>query len=505
MGNGKGTTRTLSAVKVVRRACLAAGSALALLGLGLSFVPAQAEAAAGSGSGPSTPAPSAEFATFSGIADAAGVFATADGQKGSIEPTYQTFYGRLADGLSEYSTNTLYARASLYYPGAAVVGLGTLLCTLGPNSPFCSLPPYPLYTQADSNTPDGSVNTPAPSGGAGAPVGIGAGNADAHVDAVKGVSTNSVLSNYDTPQGSGSVVHVGSIEAHTKQFVDKKGHLVVQALARVSGIDILQGLIHINGVYAASTSTTNGIDKPTKVQDFQVQGVTVNGIPATIGSSGITIAGATSGHPALVALNNDLQAALAKSGFTVRTIGPTKNSLLDPKLCSGGEVDGLQVAGYVPVNVPPNLPTAVEQQLGQLSNVYYMNMVFGGACSDAYAVVAPPTSDNGIILGPPPTVVGGSSSAAASSADTSPTSGAVVSPSDGSAGSSSPALVSGTTAAPGRQQVALPARRTGLRAELLGRDVSHGLKLLYLALTLLFLGLVLGLRPFLPARLPRGG
>src|SRR5258708_32793049 len=101
------------------------------------------------------------------------------------------------------------ARASVYYPGAAIVGLGSLLCLVSgiPPEPFasalalgfCHLPKYPLYVQADGGTPDAAVVSPAPAGGSGSPAWIGAGNADPHADLVKGASTNAAIGSYDTP------------------------------------------------------------------------------------------------------------------------------------------------------------------------------------------------------------------------------------------------------------------------------------------------------------------
>ena len=505
----------MRAVNAVRRVFLVGGALVgvfALLSIGLNVVPAFADDT----SGGSTSGPAADFSTWNGIADTAGVFATADTVQGSVAPTFQTLYGRLPDGLSIYSQNNMSARASVYYPGAAIVGLGPLLCLVAgiPPAPFstvlatgfCHLPKYPLYVQADSGNPDAAVVSPAPAGGAGSPAGIGAGNADAHADLVKGVSTNGVIASYDTPQGTGSVVHVGSIESHTKQYVDAKGNLIVQAFSRLSGIDILQGLIHIDGIYTTSTSTTDGTAKAKKTQDFQIHGVTASGMPATIGANGVTINGTGQGKPLIDAANAALQSALSKSGFSVRSIGVTKNSLLNPKLCSGGEVDGLQVSGSVTLNLPPNLPQIIQQGValgplqinpGELANTYFMNMVLGGACTDAYAIAGSPSSDNG-----PPVSLSGNPLGPTSSGPA-----AVPAPFAPSEGLSSPGgpLSSSLIASPVRSRSSRVTTRTRrpatLAAEVLGRNVSHGLRLLYLAFTLLFLGLVLGLRPFTPARL----
>ena len=488
----------MKAVHTARRLCLAGGVLLALVGLGLTMVPARADTSA---------PPSTQFSAFAGTADAAGIMQTSDGQR-PIEPTYQTFYGRAADGLSQYSAETFNARASIYYPGAAVIGLCTLALEAG--APVCPLPKYPLVATADGNTPDASVNSPAPSGGAGLPLGFGAGNADAHADQIKGVSTNAVTTNYDTPQGSGSVVHVGSVQSHTKQDVEvdpktQASVLVDHAEASVSGIDILAGLIHIDSVFATSTTSDTGVaGGHKKVEDFQIHGVTAGGMPATIGANGVSVNGSGQGKPLIDTANQTVKGALGSSGITVRTIGVTKNSILDPRFCQGGEVDGLEITGNVPVSVPSNLPPSIEPTVGQLANTYYVDIVLGAVCTDGFAAAATAAPPAPTVTPPSvtPPVSGSTNTAAPSVSSTGPafTSSAPIVP--GTSGGLGLPITS--TRAPLRE--AAPPRRisqTGLEASF-GKGVAHGMDLLYLAFTLLFIGLLLGLRPLTPARLPSG-
>ncbi|MHB8466650.1 MAG: hypothetical protein ACYDH6_07855 [Acidimicrobiales bacterium] len=481
-------------MRSARLVCLGAAVLCVFLGLQPSGSPARADSAT------VTPPPAQLLTSFAAIAHAAGVFQTVDRSTG-LEVTYQTVYGRLPDGYAKYSPQSILGRASVYYPGAAVVGVGSLLCAAG--APVCTLPPYPLTAEASANTPDAAVNTPLPTGGAGAPVGLGAGNADAHADAATGVRTNAVVNSYDTPQGTGSVVHVGAVRAHTSEAVtlDPKTQLPVLAAhaeASIGGVDILQGLIHIDNVFTTSTATDNGSGKRTRADDFQVSGVTANGMPATIGAHGVTVNGSSNGNRDAAAANQTLQGALSGLGFTVHTIGHSTNALLD-KQCTAGEVDGIEIRGVEKVTIPPNLPGSAENALGQFSDTYFMDVVIGGACTVAFASAASASA-------PPP--AGGPAPPNASSF-TPPSASTPVTPfAEGVTNPVTPVgapealQTSGPATTPGRH-TGLP-KSIAAREPTLGRDASHSVRWLYIAFCLVFVGLLLGLLPFTPARLPSG-
>jgi hypothetical protein len=442
--------------------------------------------------------------SFAGIAYAAGIFQTADRRTG-VSATYQTIYGRLPDGFSEYGSEVLQARASVYFPGDAVVGLGTLLCVAaGPGTPgFCNVPKYPLYAQASGSTPDASVASPAPSSGVG-PIGVGAATADAHADALKGVLTNGVMSNYDTPAGSGSLVHVGSIEAHTVQSFDSKAVLTDHAYAKLSGIDIAGGLVHIDSIFVESTRQVDGRLLHSVAEDFQVNGVTAAGFPATIGPNGISIPGS---GPA----NTALQTALAGSGVTIRTLGHTSNSYLDDRGCGLGEEDGVQVSGQEAVNIPSNTPPVLLQPVapavpvpglgpvapsaGQVADTYFVKMVLGGACTDASAAVAPASTDqSGPVVTTPTVAPVGTTPSSTGSVSSPPFTGQTTSP--GAIGNS-----------PTPTQIASsPSRGNGETTVGFFQPILRGqmLRSFYLALALLLALFAIGARSFLPARLPSG-
>jgi hypothetical protein len=493
----------VSARRALRRLCFAGAAFFAVSSLAATGAPAHADTA---------PPPGSNFATFGAVADAAGVFQEADKTVGFL-PTFHTIYGRLPDGQSRYASQLASARASVYFPGEAVIGLSPLLCTADLGSIFglppsndkqvqaviCHLPPYPLFAQADLSHPDAAVNSPAPSGGAGSPVGIGAANAVAHAG-LDGTRTDAVIANYDTPQGTGAVVHVGSLEAKTGQFIDAKGLLHDEASATLSGIDILGGLIHIDGISALSSSVADGSKPTVKAQNFHVNGVTVNGIPATIGSDGISVNGSGSGKPLIDTANSLLQSALKSAGLTVRVLGPTKTSLLD-RACTGGDIDGVEILGNVTVTVPPNLGATIENLAGQVDGTYFMHVVLGAACTDASAFLLPPgslstpadTGGTGGVSAPPLSSASGSGSALGSTGTFAPSQ----SPASGGLGlprqvASGPASVA-----------ARPARRStlgGLESELASHRVTRGVTALYLAFTLLAAGLCLGLLRRVPDR-----
>ena len=494
----------MSARRALRRLCFVGAGFFAVSSLAATGGPAHADTA---------PPPGSNFATFGGVADAAGVFQEADKTVGFL-PTFHTLYGRLPDGESRYGSQLANARASVYFPGEAVIGYSSLLCVadLGSNFKvppsvdsqiqdiFCHhLPAYPLVASADLSHPDASVNTPAPSGGAGAPVGIGAANAVAHAG-LDGTHTDAVIANYDTPQGTGSVVHVGSLEAKTAQVIDAKGLLHDDASATLAGIDILGGLIHIDGISALSSSVADGSKPSVKAQNFHINGVTVNGIPATIGSDGISVNGSGTGKALIDTANSALQSALKAANITVRLLGPTKASLLD-RACTGGDVDGVEILGNVNVTVPPNLGATIENLAGQLDGTYFVHVVLGAACTDASAFLLPPgslstpgdTGGNGGVSTPPPSTDSGSGTALASSGTFAPSQ----SPASGGLGLSRQ-LASGPSIVRRR-----PVRRStvgGLESELASHRVTRGVTALYLAFTLLAAGLCLGLLRRVPDR-----
>ena len=116
----------MSAVRTARRLCFGAGVLCAVLA-GATTLPAHADSSSSSGADPTAGRPG----NFAGVASAAGVFQTVDRVHGALTPAAQTVFGRLPDGFSQYSPEVLTARSSVYWPGAGIAGLGTLLCTAG--------------------------------------------------------------------------------------------------------------------------------------------------------------------------------------------------------------------------------------------------------------------------------------------------------------------------------------------------------------------------------------
>jgi hypothetical protein len=490
------------------RRAAAAGAALAALVFG-------ALSATGSALADSAPADPTlgRPSVFAGLAAASGVFQNTDRNNGLsavVEPVHSSF----PDAMSVFGSDTFTARGSVYYPGATVAGLGSLICVAG--GP-CNLPPYPLDAIADATHPTVSVQLPGPLGGAAAPIGLQSGKADARVG-ITGVASNALVAGYgatgaaaagagplaafarqaasllhtpgQTALATNPVVQVGSLEAHTSQSFQHTSTLVTHAESRVSGIDILGGMIHIDGIFATSTFENDGQGVHRHQDDVTVSGVSVAGQPARIDANGITITGAAVGKPVLDALNASLASALAAAGIQLHVLGRTTGrSSLFPRRCSAGEVDGLQI--YLPVNLN-SVPLE--------GDVYHTEIVLGGACTDATASadrVGAAAADSGAgASASTPAVSGSGESGPAGLA-----AGSVPSNSGDLTTGSGPAAVPAAAASRNRST----ARRAGLlEGDLRGSLVGHRIELLYLSFTLAFLAICLGVRPFLPARLPGG-
>jgi hypothetical protein len=449
---------------------------------------------------------------YVGIAAASGLFQNTDRNNG-ISATIEPFYASIPDGLSVFSSDTDTARASAYYPGATVAGLGALLCTAG--AP-CGLPSYPLIATADQSHPDAAVD---PLGGLQAPGAFSTGVVQAVVHAgVDYVSTKATISDLQLGQMTGSAVaatrafrastgaspsstsgtallHIGSLESTTRQDFTHTATLVVHAESQLRGVDIA-GLIHIDSIDASSMYTTDGKSVHSHVDHLSVLGASAAGVPVEIGSDGVTVAGSGSGGSALDALNSALQSALSSSGLGLHVIGVTHEpGALQPSRCSAGEADGVALHAQADLNSVP-----VE------GDVYHTDILLGGACTDATASAnrVAGSEENNLLSGGLsaenglPAAAGPAAPASASSSLSSPS--ATPAPSataPGFALGSSPnAIPSAGLASPGSRSAGL----AGFEGDLRSHFVTHRVSLLYLAFTLAFLGVVLGSRPLFRRR-----
>ena len=492
-----------------RRLCLAAAAALLVLAIvGPSLAGAQTDQ-------------SNRPDYFVGVAAATGVHHEFDRATGGLSIAIESIYGQFPDGLSVFSTDYGRSRASTFYPGNTARALPGLLCSQTPGdfgpipNPICAIPPYPFTVEAlnPEGPPDATV-LGGDVGGGGAPAAMTLSNAHAHADD-NVVYSDSKVTGYDSTLGAGSsaaaasftfrqqaaaiiqgpvaaaqvqpsavdtvLVHVDSSEAHTHQSFEGS-NLVVTANSIVKGVRMLGDAILIDSIQTTSRSTTDG-----KHEDHVTMGnVSVAGQPAVIDQNGISIVGNNLGNAIVSSLNDALKALLASSGSDVHLITPgttpTLNSRAVNVTCTGGEADG--VLFHAEVKTPQTPP-----------DIYYTTIALGAACTNASAGGQKIESTD---LFQTDVGAGGT--------------GATV----GVAEPSSP-ITSSATAAPAaatrtpRRTSAAPTttRRTrggligDLEADLRGA-ISNRFSLLYLASALAFVGLCLGSRIFVPARLPGG-
>jgi hypothetical protein len=468
-------------IRPFRWMCLSVGLTLGVLGgTGIGLHAASADTAAKVGR---------PFA-FAGLASAAAVQQQLDTTHG-LEAIPQAVYSRLPDGLSRFSSVGSTARASVFYPGGLVANLPTLVCEAG--GPCSGTPTYPYIAQANDGKPDGAVTATTPVGDIGAPLGFGAGTASAHVTA-DGVKSDASITGFDLggAAAGGLLVHVATIESHTSQTFQNTTTLVVHAESRLSGIDLLGGVIHIGSIFTTSTSTGDGQKIKTHADDVTVHDVTVAGVPASIGANGITL-GPTNTGPLLGSVNALLDQTLSTLGASVRLLGktPADQGMFDPAYCSDGEVTGLLLHAHFDLsNVPPSLFPSIPG-LGRLfgPDDYFTNIILGGSCASASASPDRNTGDNGS-LGPPVAAAAGTTGGSGAAAGTAGTPAVA-----GTPGVPTLANQPSSAAAPSRGK-GRPAPTNLLEDAL----VANRVELLYLAFTLLFLGVFLGMRPLVPAR-----
>ena len=459
-----------------RQGCFAAATAVVAWSL---LVP---------GSGAETSAVPPAGSVFAAVASATGVLQHTDARMG-LSATSEPVYGSVPDVSATFASGAGHARASTYYPGATVLGLGGLISTAGGPG---GLPGYPFTAIADDQHPDSSIPAPAPLGGAGQPVSAESGTAVAHVDAA-GTTADAIASAFSAPGTAGngshaaadSVVHVGSVQAHSSQRFDAAGKLVSHADALVSDITIAGG-VHVGSIATSSTTTVGPGGTPTRDDVVTVTGATFMGNPVSIGANGVSVVGAGQGKAALDLANTTLEQALSTVGVRIHVVGVNHPpAALNPRGCSKGEADGLEISAQVDAS---GVPVA--------GNVYYTDILLGAACTTA-AYLAPATE----AASPPAATGDGGTSSPGAAPPAAPI-----------AAADSPSAALPTAAPLPVPSAGPPARSTPPRSrggsrrvlpvDLTSATVAGRLRALYLAIGLIALGLVLGAKSLVPSRLP---
>jgi hypothetical protein len=522
-------------VRTIRRLCLAAAI---MVGTAAFLLPPGSPANAASSPGGPSPAPSG--AIFDGVAAASGVHEQFDAV-GGVAATVEPEYDNLPDAFTVFSSNGPLARASTYYPGATVAGAGLIVCgqVIEPNFPppftsVCPPPPYPLSAEAPTQKGAADAATPGTQQLSAGPEQLTAVAATAHADAryVDATATDggfgtagagatgaAVLSFREAvalatkgvaaaaavrPEASdSSVASDTSASGVGHQSFDAAGELVATATSTVHGASLLGGAVKISSIVATSSYTTDGMRIKKHTQNVTVSGVTAGGMPATIDQNGISVNGAGTGKPAIDAVNTALQNLLASANTHIRLLAPTTSSKagqvpagLDSgalgAACTNGEADGVQLYQQLDASKVPE---------GQL---FFLSVTMGSACTDA--TVMPGAAAGAAPSVPAVTVPPLPASAGGGLGGPSGSSGSLSGPSgstqvtSGSSGGAVP-LASGPVAASAPAASAGGALRR-LEADLAGHGITGRFSLLYLAFVLAFVGLALGVLPFLSPRLP---
>jgi hypothetical protein len=461
---------------------------------------------------------------------AAGIHQQTD-KIGGLAATAEPAYSSYPEALSVLGSDITNARASTYYPGTTLPGLGPLLCNqvFQNTEPLCPPPAYPISVAAPTTDgkPDGASTTTQELG-TGGPFVISATSAKAHADRLSASAEALNGGAKQTTQAStaGAVLSfrravalatggpvaaaavrpaaedpntmtAGHMEASSLvSFPDPANTALLVATAKsvVTGVNLLGGAVHIDSITTSSTYRTDGRAPPSHDNQVVVSGVTAGGQPAVIDNNGIKVLGAGQGKPVLDAVNTALQQLMATTGTGIRLVNA--NAASDGKApppaltsesfaagCGKGEADGVQFFQQANLNAANG-------------GVYYVNATLGSACTDGVA-----SSERGLIpetpIDAPAVDTGGlpldTGSGALPPSDTGVTGSASPAAPTASSGSR-PATAGGTST----RRITLG----GLEAAF-GRNVSDRLTWLYLAFTLAFIGLCLGGRFRTAARLPR--
>jgi hypothetical protein len=522
----------VTSVRTIRRLCVAAA---VVFGTGAFVLPtgARADLAPSLALGAAPPG-----TIFAGVGAATSVHEQFDAV-GGVAVVVEPEYDNLPDALTIFNGDTQVARASTYYPGAAIATGGPFFCgqVIEPNfgplaSITCNPPPgYPLMAQAPTLQGKPDAATPGTQQVGAGPVNLTAVSATAHADhsyvdaaaldgsfssagasqsaaavlafrrAVALATSGPAAAAAVTPQASdSSTAAASSASATSHQSWNRLGQLVVTATSTVKGASLLGGAVKISSIVATSTFTTDGGKVKQHSQQVTVSGVTAGGMPATIDQNGITVNGAGTGKAGIDAVNAALQQLLASTSTHIRVLSPTTSSkpgqvpaALDSAsfgaACTSGEADGVQLYQQLDAS-----------QLPQGQN-FFFSVTMGSACSDATVFPAAPTTLLPPITTPTPlgdTGVGGPvGSATAPSQSPGDLSGAPTAPGNVTPSATGPlAASSGGAAARGGGLF----RR--LEGDLAGHSITSRFSLLYLAFVFAFAALALGILPFLRARLP---
>lgn len=365
--------------RALRRTCLGASAICVALSFALPAL-AQDEAA---------PKP----AVWAGTARADGI--TFEVDRDALLPVPNALRFTALQGATAYDTDNQTSRASILYPGEGILQGPNLACgTFGASFPpdakplldLCATYDYPLSVFADTSSPDQSTTGSLRLGKATDPISTDAVSARAHADAdvtssdaeinnlrVLGLPVFGLVSVLPIQelQIDPTVATVEGATARTKQTIDDRGRLVVDATSTLSGVKLVGGLVHIGSIRSRSTITDDGKGTRTSEASFEATGTTVAGVPAQITDQGLVL-GPSSG-PLQQALIDALQPLLQGLGVKITALGTHEST--DENGQAVAAADGILLEISLNVQGAPTVPGPLGDI--DLSGVYVGNLQLG--------------------------------------------------------------------------------------------------------------------------------
>jgi hypothetical protein len=329
---------------------------------------------------PGSAADAARPESFGGAATASSLHYAAD-RNPQPTPVSDAFHAEVPYATTSFdSSGTASATAASLYPGAGPLGVPALLCQFDanvckiikqvPRYPFIATAEYPTKPDDAATLQSGTIKQD--------PLFVTPQETVAHAD------ENVVEARTETGgAGIAGAISVGSAVSHSKQAFEGST-LVVSAESVVRNLDLGGGQLHIDNVRSIATGKVNGGTVTEASATTTVSGATAGGVPVTIDSDGVHVAGNGDGGAANAAVNTAL-GVLDASGIQVRLLTPNK-------LIKGGgaaaSTGGLLISmrGTVALPNPPPVPLPPQfPGIPAYNGDYFGSVTVAGAGVRAFA------------------------------------------------------------------------------------------------------------------------
>jgi hypothetical protein len=316
--------------------------------------------------------------SYGGESTASSVHVTAD-RDPQPTPVTDLFHAEIPFATTSLdSSGSASARATALYPGAGLLGVPGLLCQAGAclpiptDYPLMATASYPTSRDATAQTSPGTIEQD--------PLSVEPGLTVAHADPNRVEASARAVG-----VGVSGVVRADQVFSHSKQAFEG-ATLVTTADSTILGLDLGGGQLHIDKLFSVATARVNGSDVTTSSATTTVSGATAGGVPVTIDSTGIHVAGNGDGGALQTQVNTAL-AALDASGIQVRMLQDTKQAKDHAASAATGGllVTFAQTVSLPAVPIPPNpIPGGPPNPNG----TYVGSVTVGGAGVTSFAVPA---------------------------------------------------------------------------------------------------------------------